>query len=180
MHDQKLYDKIMSKLRKESSGCWVWTGFCGSFGYGMVYLGARPNGKPLNRNAHRAMWIALHGPLTRSEFVCHKCDNPPCCNPDHLFIGSLKDNNRDMATKGRYNHQKRTHCIHGHEFTPENTYRSPSRPDRRSCLACMNILHRLSPEERAKRKIYNGSVRRGPKKYPNRGAGPQGGSDVGG
>lgn len=173
MFDQAVYDKIISKLRLEPSGCMVWTGFCGSFGYGMVYAFKR------NIDAHRAIWIALHGPLDRTQFVCHKCDNPPCANPEHLFIGSLTDNNRDMARKGRYNHQKKTHCVHGHEFTPENTYHPPSRPNRRICITCDKERKKMTPEQLAARKIYDGSVRRGPKKWPKRTTSPQTGDGNG-
>lgn len=173
MYDQALHARIIANLRKEPSGCWVWTGYCGSFGYGMLYMGPKPNGKPKNRNAHRAMYIAIHGPLLRSQFVCHRCDNPPCCNPDHLFIGSLADNNRDMAAKGRYNHQQRTHCVRGHEFTEENTYRSPSSPNKRQCRECGRTRQRLAWHGVKVPKIYDGSVRRGPKKYKKRGDLPQ-------
>lgn len=174
MYDQALYDKIKSKIQIEPfTGCWIWTGFRGSYGYGQVGNGSKRvvvNGKPRTRgkhiDTHRGIWIALHGPLTRHQFVCHKCDVPPCCNPDHLFVGSLADNNRDMAAKGRYNHQQRTHCIRNHEFTPENT-RIDSR-GKRVCRMCERIRHSLTPEERRAYKLYDGSVRRSPKKFQNR------------
>ncbi|MGH9640916.1 MAG: HNH endonuclease [Terriglobales bacterium] len=162
MHDQELYDKLIARIRKEDSGCWVWIKYRHPYGYGMFCT------KRKNMNSHRAMWIAIHGPLTKQQFVCHKCDNPPCINPDHLFIGALADNNRDMASKGRYNHQKRTHCIHGHEFTAENTYRPPARPTKRICRTCQRIIQGLTPEQRAARKLYDGSVRRSPKRLHNK------------
>src|SRR5688572_13301898 len=106
------FDRMMRKVRINlENGCWEYTG-CkqGKLGYGSVYLGQR-DGKNWQMVAHRAMWILLHNSRPeRTQFVCHKCDNPVCCNPAHLFLGSLADNNKDMASKGRYNHQKRTHC----------------------------------------------------------------------
>lgn len=85
-----------SRLRKSGpDGCWVWTGFIGPNGYGTTAVGRRPLA------THRAAWILTHGPIPPGMFVCHHCDNKPCCNPKHLFIGTCKDNMRDMAAKGR-------------------------------------------------------------------------------
>jgi hypothetical protein len=158
-----LLQAIVEKVRVDVNGCWIFTG-CqtgGNLPYGSIYIG-RIDGKHRTMAAHRAMWMIKHGRRPgRWEFVCHKCDVPKCCNPDHLFLGTVADNNKDMAAKGRYNHQKRTHCIHGHEFTPDNTYVPPSEPNKRKCRTCMAIIHALPPEERVKRRKYTGAVRRG-------------------
>src|SRR5947207_548479 len=77
------------------SGCWIWTGARSLNGYGVM-------GMPhINRNAHRISWEIHRGIIPNKICVLHRCDTPSCVNPDHLFLGSLKDNTRDMVKKGR-------------------------------------------------------------------------------
>lgn len=79
-------------------GCWLWKKCVGHFGYGVV---ARENGE--ERQAHRIAWTLVNGPIPPGLCCLHKCDVPACCRPDHMFLGTRLDNNRDMDQKGRSN-----------------------------------------------------------------------------
>lgn len=80
------------------TGCWEWTLTKERpplLAYGRCYFGKR------YRHAHRVVWELLKGPIPEGMCVLHRCDNPPCCNPDHLFLGTLADNAADRDAKGR-------------------------------------------------------------------------------
>lgn len=76
--------------------CWLWTGSNdGDDGYGRIKRG------PKNIGSHRASWIIHFGEIPKGLQVCHTCDNPPCVRPDHLFLGTSRDNSQDCVSKGR-------------------------------------------------------------------------------
>lgn len=80
---------------EETDSCWEWVGLRSSENYGTFYL---------NRTyvrAHRFAFELVHGPIPAGHVICHRCDNPPCVNPAHLFSGTQKDNMQDMVAKGR-------------------------------------------------------------------------------
>src|SRR6267378_450691 len=90
---ERFWEKV-----KETASCWLWTGANkpGRWPYGML---AGP-GKTA-KLAHRVSWELHHGAIPTGLNVLHKCDNPSCVRPDHLFLGTLADNTADMIAKGR-------------------------------------------------------------------------------
>lgn len=85
---------IWGRAKKEN-GCWNWNGYKIKTGYGRVHF----RGK--RTLAHRAAWELTHGKIPAGKHVLHKCDNPSCINPEHLFLGSHVDNMNDRLLKER-------------------------------------------------------------------------------
>ena len=90
--------RFWSKVNKNDS-CWLWVPPKTDRGYGQFQI--KQNGKFTSARAHRVSWVIRNGAIQNGLLVCHKCDVPACVNPDHLFIGTALDNNRDMIAKGR-------------------------------------------------------------------------------
>lgn len=95
--------------------CWEWTGPRQSFGHGFFHVGR------VSIGSHRVAYFLATGEMDDALFVCHKCNNPPCCNPAHLYLGTQKDNMADCKRAHRTRGCRTTHCPRGHEKTPENT-----------------------------------------------------------
>lgn len=89
-------DRFWSKVHKDKQGsCWMWRAYKNNQGYGTFKL----HGKM--QLAHRVAWELERGPIPGGKIVCHRCDTPACCNPDHLFLGTQDDNMKDALAKGR-------------------------------------------------------------------------------
>lgn len=83
-------------LVEKSAGCWLWKGGRVPAGYGIFGISFR-----VQSYAHRFSYELCIGPIPDGLFVLHSCDNPPCVNPEHLWVGTMQDNHDDMIAKGR-------------------------------------------------------------------------------
>lgn len=127
--------RFWSKVDKRGASqdeCWEFRSRNTIRGYGRMSFG-----RGRDAYAHRVSWELHNGPIPDGLYVCHRCDNPPCVNPSHLWLGTLSDNTQDMIRKGRSRNQNdgKTQCDHGHTFTPENTYLDAS-TGKRACRQC--------------------------------------------
>jgi len=124
-----------SKVDK-SGECWIWTGTRLPTGYGRFYDGEKMV------NAHRHALLLSGVRIHKNELACHRCDNPPCVRPSHLFVGTQRENILDAMSKGRHvaPNRGKTICASGHPFTDENTkFRVRSGKIERACRECYRI-----------------------------------------
>jgi hypothetical protein len=111
------------------TNCWLWTGPINRDGYGSVHFNQK------QQQIHRVFYETFKGPILKGTEIDHLCRVRNCCNPDHLeTVSHQKNVDRSNGRKGSL---KRTHCINGHPYTPENTYRSPQGV--RACKICRAI-----------------------------------------
>lgn len=99
-----LEERFWGKVDKSgANGCWLWTSAHDSHGYGRFFVSIEDK----KHAAHRLSWVLCGGEEPADREICHRCDNPQCVNPAHLFLGTHLDNVRDAATKGRLGSWKR-------------------------------------------------------------------------
>lgn len=106
----QLISAVVAKCEITATGCWEWQGARNTLDYGQVVI----NDKRIM--VHRLMYWTGVKDFDKSLDVCHTCDNPPCCNPAHLWIGDPKTNSRDCVQKGRHYKASNTHCPRGHSY----------------------------------------------------------------
>jgi hypothetical protein len=129
----KPIDRFFNYVEKKPDGCWVWIGKISNNGYGRFFTEGKSTA------AHRYLYALKNGPFGNNQFALHKCDNRPCVNPDHIFVGSKKDNFYDSVAKGRQPllNPYKTHCKNGHEFSPNNVrFHFKGATRHRACKAC--------------------------------------------
>ena len=94
-------DSLLATTNRTPTGCLEWAGTRNKGGYGTKTVGSRADGSRTTKLAHRIVYELVNGGIDAKMCVLHKCDNPPCINPEHLFVGTRADNHMDMLKKGR-------------------------------------------------------------------------------
>ncbi len=133
-------DRLWAKVNflPGMKACWEWAASKNPDGYGHFQVFRR--GKWRSLRAHRIAYEQSYGEIPAGLIVRHRCDNPRCVRPDHLELGTTKDNVRDLYERGTpwraYHNTVKTHCPHGHEYTVDNTYVYKGR---RNCRMCIKV-----------------------------------------
>lgn len=136
--------RLWSRIKPSADGCWEWTGDTKSqHGYGLVFW------KGHNTRVHRVVYELLIGSIPDGLTIDHLCRVRHCVNPTHLEPVTGRENTLRGFGHTAVNARK-THCIHGHPFTPENTHHYSSRPKARICRACIKIRSREQARTRVR------------------------------
>lgn len=122
-------DRLWPRLDWQPNGCWNWTGATNSGGYGVIKISGR------SCQAHRIAYELINGSIPKDMEIDHLCRNSLCCHPYHLEPVTHKEN--IIRGKSGALRTPITHCIHGHEYTKENTLYLKS--GQRRCRQCNNI-----------------------------------------
>ena len=133
-YDEARYEAIRARCKVTPAGCWEWQGFRQRNGYGDTsYRGEK-------WAVHRLMYWLGNGAFSLDRQVCHSCDNRPCCNPAHLWLGDTQANASDVVIKSRHYQSLKTHCPRGHEYPLPK----PGLGHKRDCLECQRIRQRAA------------------------------------
>jgi hypothetical protein len=138
--------------RRGPDECWLWTGGRDPKGYGQFYRGRT------KYRANRAVLELLTGRPLGDLLSCHRCDNPPCCNPAHLFIGTISDNTRDAFLKGRL----------PQAFAKGTYFGKPSRPAAPSCGHAPKMIRKYPEGLRCAECRSDDGFRRKAREWPSR------------
>jgi hypothetical protein len=125
-------DRFWGYVRKTNT-CWLWTAYLDDDGYGAYMI--RQDGSQWRLRAHRIAYVLIRGEIPDRMVLDHICRVKSCVNPDHLRVVDNRTNILAGIGATAINARK-THCNHGHEFTEENTYRTPACPGSRTCREC--------------------------------------------
>lgn len=128
-------NRFWTAISESVNGCWIWQRYVNPMTrYATLSIGG------VKIYAHRFSYELHYGKIPPGLCVCHKCDNPSCVNPGHLFLGTYKDNNLDMVSKGRHHLASKTHCKNGHPLSGENL--TGNRRTGRLCRVCQRQAKR--------------------------------------
>lgn len=142
----RFVDDFWSQIEKTHEyGCWLWVGTTDGKGYG----------RWKNRHlAHREVWRRECGDIPVEMMVLHICDQPPCVNPRHLYLGTIRENTIDAVVRGRWaaTNLDKADCPAGHPYTDDNVYIVP-KTGARQCKTCNRVRSReVQRRRRAARK----------------------------
>lgn len=159
-----LINRFFKKVEKTST-CWLWKAARhGANKYGVFWDGKR------NKAAHRFSFEIHKGNIDQGKVVMHICDNPICVNPEHLTLGTQKENLYDAIKKGRLipglrgerdingKIQRKTVCLRGHDVsTPESVYINPNNPNKgKICRKCRTLMNSALYKKRIERNNQHG------------------------
>lgn len=136
-----LEERFWSKVDKAGGACWTWNGTINRYGYGEFAIGKKHYG------AHRVAYELSVAPIPAGLEIDHLCRNTRCVNPAHLEPVTPRENQLRSNSVAGINARK-THCIRGHEFSPDNTYISP-KSGQRVCRICADVSRRLYLKKRS-------------------------------
>jgi len=144
-YDNKARLRLLERKLLMANGCWYYSGFRTPAGYGQLHYDHS------TWDVHRlSMKLFKPEEFDKNLNVNHKCNNPSCFNPEHLYSGTQKDNIRDCINSGNKSELNRTHCPQGHDYTPENTYVRPN--GHRDCKICASKKGR---KEKARKTFFS-------------------------
>lgn len=148
-----LANSVMARTKLSDRGCLEFQGFrVPNKGYGQVGIKPPSGRTAANEHTHRVVYRGLRGLIPEGWDVCHTCDNPPCCNPLHLFAAPRVANLIDMRNKGRNRQTQKTHCPKGHSYA-EHGVPKPGHPTWRMCSIC-EVARQASPKYREQARLW--------------------------